>query len=140
MRSMLKAFYAKPLIIYLAVMLLSLSTLAGPAEAMFLPAGPHQNLSAANPVSAARTADLARIQTALESKIIQQKLMDYGLSPGETMARLNNLSDEQVHQLAAHTDAIEPGGDAVGLMVSVIILALLVVLLIFLVEGRIHIK
>lgn len=140
MRSMLTAFYARPLIIYLAVMLVSLSTLAGPAEAMFVPSAPHQNLSAANSVSPARIADLARIQTSLESKIIQQKLMDYGLSPGETMVRLNNLSDEQIHQLAAHTDAIEAGGDAVGFAVSLVILAILVVLLIFLVEGRIHIK
>ncbi len=140
MRSMLRAFYTKPLVIYLAVALVSLSTLAGPAEAMFVPAAPHQDLPAANPVSAARTTDLARIQTALESKIIQQKLMDYGLSPEETMVRLNSLSDEQIHQLAAHTDAIEAGGDGVGLLVGVVILALLIVLLIFLVEGRIQIK
>lgn len=140
MGSMLTAFYTRPLVIYLALALVSLSTLAGPAEAMFLPAAPHQNPPATNPQTEARAADLAGIQTALESKIIQQKLTDYGLSPGETMARLNNLSDDQIHELASHTDAIEAGGDPVGSLASVVVLALLIVLLIFLVQGRIQVR
>ena len=35
----------------------------------------------------------SRSSTALESKVIRQKLLDYGLSYEETMARLNTLSD-----------------------------------------------
>lgn len=140
MRSMLTAFYTKPLVIYLAVALVSLSALAGPAEAMFIPSVNHNNSSHTDSASPSRIADLARIQTALESKIIQQKLMDYGLSPEETMVRLNKLSDEQVHQLAAHTDAIDAGGHGAGFAAGLVILALLVVLLILLLEGRIQIK
>ena len=37
MKTMLNAFYTKPLIIYLSTALLALSTFAGPAEAMFVP-------------------------------------------------------------------------------------------------------
>jgi cytochrome c553 len=139
MKSMLTAFYTKPLVIYLAVMLMAVSTMAGPAEAMFLPSSPQQN-SSADAASAARTADMTRVRAALESKIIQQKLMDYGLSPEETTARLNTLSDEQIHELAAHTDALEAGGDPLGFLVGVVVLALLVVLLIFLIQGRIQIR
>ena len=140
MKTMLKTFYAKPLAIYLAVALLAITTFAGPAEAMFVPATPHQNATDAAAVSGGRTADLARIQAALESKIVQQKLMDYGLSPEETMARVNKLSDEQINQFATHTDSLQAGGDATGLLVSLLVVAILVVLLIYLLQGRIVIR
>ncbi len=91
MKTMLKAFYTIPLVIYLVVALLAISTFAGPAEAMFVPAAPHQNMTEVTAVSEGRDADIAKIQKAFESKILQQKLMDYGLSPEETMARVNKL-------------------------------------------------
>jgi len=140
MKSMRKAFYAKPLAIYLAIALLAIPTFAGPAEAMFVPAAHHQDMTETAAVSAVRASDLAKIQTAFESKILQQKLMDYGLSPEEAMARLNTLSDEQIHQLATHTDSLQAGGDGVDLLISVVILAILVVVLIYLVQGRVVIK
>ncbi|HSA78742.1 MAG TPA: PA2779 family protein, partial [Nitrospirota bacterium] len=74
------------------------------------------------------------------SKLVQQKLRDYGLSPEETMARVNKLSDEQINQLATHTDSLQAGGDPVDLAIGLLILALLVVLLIYLLQGRIVIK
>jgi hypothetical protein len=140
MKSMLKAFYAKPLVIYLVLALLAISTFGGPAEAMFVPAAPHQGPAVAATVSAGRAADLARIQTAMESKIIQQKLTDYGLTPEETMARMSKLSDEQIHQLATHTDSLQPGGDAAGLLVGLVVVALLVVLIIMLLQHKIVIR
>jgi hypothetical protein len=140
MKTMLRAFYAKPLIVYLAVALLAITTFAGPAEAMFVTSAPHQNAAAPTAESADRAADLARIQAALESKIVQQKLMDYGLSPEETMARINKLSDEQINQFATNTDALQAGGDAVSLLIGLMIVACLVVLLVYLLEGRVVIK
>jgi len=140
MKSVIKAFYTKPLAIYLIISLLAISTFAGPAEAMFFPAAPHVVSDSPMPAAANRTADLAKIQTALESKIVQQTLLDYGLSPEETMVRVNKLSDDQVHQLATHADSIQAGGDAVGFVIGILIVALLVVILIYLVQGRIVIK
>jgi hypothetical protein len=84
--------------------------------------------------------DLARVQTALESKIVQQTLQDYGLSPEETMSRVNKLSDEQIHQLASRTDSLQAGGDRGGLVITVLVIAILVVLLIYLLQGRVVIK
>ncbi len=124
MKGMLNAFYTKPLVLYLAVMLIFLSTVAGPAEAMFVPSASQQPI-AAHDFSDSRAADMNKIQTALESKIIQQKLKDYGLSSEETMVRLNKLSNEQIHQLATHTDALQPGGDPAD--VAFILLVLLLV-------------
>ncbi len=135
MKTMLKTFYARPLAVSLIVALLTISSLAAPAEAMFIPAapaGPH--------LSADRAADLARVEAALESKVIRQKLVDYGLSPEEAMARVNALSDQQLHELAAHTDSVQAGGDVGGLFFGLVIVALLAVLLVFLVQGRIEVK
>ena len=140
METMLKTFYAKPLVIYLAAALLALSTFAGPAEAMFVPVAPHQDAAAVPTGSTVRTTDLAKIQKALESKIVQQKLMDYGLSPEETMARVSKLSDEQINQLATHTDSLQAGGDGIDILVTLLVIALLVVLLVFVLQHRVEIK
>jgi len=131
--------FSKLLALYL-VFAMFLLTLPSQGWAMFVPATPHENATGAAAVSGGRTADLARIQAALESKIVQQKLMDYGLSPEETMARVNKLSDEQINQLATHTDSLQAGGDATGLLVSLLVVAILVVLLIYLLQGRIVVR
>jgi len=140
MKDMLDAFYTRPLAVYLIAALLAISAFAGPAEAMFIPAAPQGESSAASPDAAARAADLIKIRSALESKIISQRLLDYGLSPDEAMAKVQTLSNDQVHQLASHADSLQAGGDAVGFVVGVLIVALLVVLLIYLIQGRIQIK
>lgn len=130
MKTILKAFYTKPLVIYLIIALLAISTVVGPADAMFVPAAPHQNMNEATAVSASRMADMAKIQMALESKILRQKLMDYGLSPEETMARLNRLSDEQIHQLAIHTDSLQAGGDGgAGILLFLLLVAIILALI-----------
>lgn len=140
MKRMLGSFYAKPLAVYLTAALLAISTLAGPAEAMFMPAAGNAGAGGPGIPAADRAADLNTIQAALESKALQQKLMDYGFSREEAMAKINSLSDDQVHQLAANADSLQAGGDAVGAVVGLLIIALLVVLLIYLLEGRIEIK
>lgn len=140
MKSMLKASYTKPLIIYLVLALLTLSTFAGPAEAMFISAAPQQHSSVPSALAAGRAADLAMIQSALESKILRQKLMDYGLSPEETMLRVSKLSDEQVHQLATHSDSLQAGGDVGSFLVGLLVIALLVLLIVLLLQGRVEIK
>ncbi len=140
MKSMLNAFYARPLTMYLIASLLAISAFAGPAEAMFIPSAPQGDSAAVATTASARSTDLMKIQTALESTVIRQKLMDYGLSPEEAMARMSMMSDEQIHQLASHTDSLQAGGDAAGFVVGLLIVALLVVLLVYLVQGRVQVK
>jgi cytochrome c553 len=130
MKTLLKTFYAKPLAAYLAVALLAITTFAGPAEAMFVTSAPNQDAAASAAVTGDRAADLVRIQTALESKIVQQKLMDYGLSPEETMARVNKLSDEQINQFATHTGALQAGGDGGGSLVVILLLVILIIIIV----------
>jgi hypothetical protein len=83
---------------------------------------------------------LARIQKSLESKTVRQRLIDYGLTADEAMAKLEGLPDDQVHQLAANADALQAGGDAAGTLAALLLIALLVILLIYLLEGRIEVR
>jgi len=76
----------------------------------------------------------------LESKVVQQKLVDYGLSPEETMARVNKLSDEQINQFATHTGSLQAGGDGGSVIAGLLAVAILVVILVYLQEGRIEVK
>jgi hypothetical protein len=140
MKNMLKTFYAKPLSLYLAAALLAITTFAGPAEAMFVASASDRNAAVPMAASVDRAANLGRIQTALESKIVQQKLMDYGLSPEETMARVNRLSNEQINQLATNMDSLQAGGDGGGFIIGLLVVAILVVVLVYLLQGRIVVK
>lgn len=140
MNTLLKACYAKPLALYLIMALIAISTFAGPAEAMYVSAAPSQGTANPPGGTLGRPADLARIQTALESKIVRQKLLDYGLSPADAMARMNKLSDEQLHVLASRTDSLQAGSDGAELFFGLVIVALLVVVLVFLLQGRIEIR
>jgi hypothetical protein len=137
MKHMITAFYARPLASCLVAALLVISTLAGPAEAMHLPASPE--VPQAAPVSD-RALDVAKIQKILETKELQQRLLDYGLTTEEAAARIDTLSDEQLHRIASNLDSVQAGGDVLGFVLGLAIIALLVVLIIYLLEGRIEIK
>jgi hypothetical protein len=57
------------------------------------------------------------------------------------MAKIDSLTNEQVHQLASNMDSVQAGGDGiVGTVVGLLLIAFLVVLLIYLLEGRIEVK
>jgi hypothetical protein len=128
MKRIRSAFYAKLLAIYLGTALIVVSAFAGPAEAMFVPAAP----PALTTELSGRTADLATIQRALESRALQQRLMDYGLAPGKTMAKINGLSDGQVHRLAANINALQAGGRGIdnGTVIIILLLLLLIIILV----------
>ena len=140
MKHMLTAFFARPLASYLIAALLAISSLAGPAEAMLVPAPSEAYHAGQSAPSPDRAADIAKIQKTLETKELQQRLLDHGLTPEETAARIDKLSDEQLHRLASNLDSVQAGGDPLGFVLGVVIIALLVVLIIYLLEGRIEIK
>jgi hypothetical protein len=68
-------------------------------------------------------------------RVVRQRLLDYGLTTEETIKRLGTLSDEQVHQFAAHMDTVQAGGDVVG---DVIVILLIVVIVIAILEVTGH--
>jgi hypothetical protein len=87
----------------------------------------------------ARVADLERVQSVLESKLVQQRLADVGLTADEVNARVSRLSDAELHQLAMNLDGLLPGGDVgVGFLIAVVIV-LIVIVAIYLSGYRIDI-
>ncbi|MCS7171040.1 MAG: PA2779 family protein [Aquificaceae bacterium] len=86
-----------------------------------------------------REEELAKIQRALESKELQEKLKAYGLTKEEVEKRLSELSDEQVHLLAKASDKVLAGGD-LGLVIGVLLVAILLVVLLKLLNKEIIIR
>ena len=88
-----------------------------------------------------RLEDLRKVQRVLESKIVQQRLEDVGLTADEIPGRLARLSDAQLHQMANQLDALMPGGDGgLGIVVAILVIAILVVILFYLLGHRIEVK
>ncbi|MDY0225191.1 MAG: PA2779 family protein [Desulfomicrobium apsheronum] len=85
-----------------------------------------------------RGADIASIQSALENKVVTQRLADYGLTPEEVDAKLGSLSDEQLHQLAGLSGDV--GGGVLGAVIAVLLVILLVVLILHISDKRIVIS
>ena len=80
-----------------------------------------------------RGSDLGKIQNALETKMIGERLKQIGLIPDEIQKKLSQLSDQQIHQLALQLDELKVGGDAGWTVLGIIIvLAAIAVLVIYL--------
>jgi len=80
----------------------------------------------------ARTADLKTIQTALESKMIRQRLAEFKLSPEQINTRLSQLSDSQIHQTAMQIRSVNPGGDGLDVVVTLLVIGILVLMFMWL--------
>lgn len=93
------------------------------------------------PVSAPafdREADLERLKTHLERKVVAQRLADWGLGPEEIASRLGALSDAQIHQAVVQLDSVQPGGDSgLGVIIGLLVIAILVVVLLQLTGHRV---
>lgn len=84
-----------------------------------------------------RTADMDKIQKVIEMKMVSERLEKFGLTNDEIQSRLNNLSDQQLHKLALQIDDIKVGGDALGVIIALLVIAILVVLLLQLTGHRV---
>ncbi len=116
---MLKKNLLRMLPFYLAFIVVLVSFPAS-GWAMFVPAGQ----------DATRQADLKTVQKTLESTVITQRLMDYGLSPDEALARVNTLSDAQLHQFATKLDSLQAGGHHEDTLIILILALILLVLIV----------
>ena len=80
-----------------------------------------------------REVDELKVRRALENKIVAGRLMGHGLTSDEVSAKLNRMSDEQVHQMASLADKIPAGGDAgLGIVIALLVIVALVLLIVFL--------
>src|SRR3990172_13400159 len=66
-----------------------------------------------------RVEDMARVQSFLENKVVVQKLVDYGVSPAEAMAKVQAMSAQDLHRLASLTDRAAAGADSgIGILIG----------------------
>lgn len=121
---------------YLVVVMSLFASIPTQALAGFLPSSAVVALSDTDTLS-----DLKTIQAVLETKVVQERLHDFGLTLDEVHQRLQQLSPQQIHQMATHLDELQPGGDSgLGIVVSLLVIAILVVVLIQLTGHRIVIR
>jgi len=112
----------------LAVLIVSTTmafTLPGSGWAMLAPA---QVAPAAGGQAYDRAADLKTVQTALESKIVRERLKSLGMNDKEIESRVGKLTDLQMHQLAKDVKTLSPGGGVISLLELVVLVLLILIL------------
>ncbi|MBI5905517.1 MAG: PA2779 family protein [Deltaproteobacteria bacterium] len=88
-----------------------------------------------------RAADIAKVQTFLERKIVAQKLVDYGVSPEEATAKVLSMEGKELHRLAALTDRAASGSDSgADAVVGLAVLLLLILLILWLMNKKVVIR
>lgn len=88
-----------------------------------------------------RAEDMAKVQSFLENKVVVQKLVDYGVSPTEAMAKVKAMSAQDLHRLAALTDRAAEGADsAVGILIGLAILIILIIVIFKLMNKEVVVR
>jgi len=78
---------------------------------------------------AGRAQDMASVQSFLENKIVVQKLVDYGVSPEQALAKVQSMSAQDLHRLASLTEKAAVGADSgVGLIGLLVVIILVLVI------------
>jgi hypothetical protein len=89
---------------------------------------------------AERSGEVKKIQKFLETKMVRERLKDFGFTAEEVQTRLDQMSDQQIHQIARHLDTLEVGGDGLGIVIAILVIAILVIIIVELLGHRIVIK
>jgi len=66
--------------------------------------------------------------------MVNEKLKELGFTQEEIQGRLDQLSDQEIHQVALNLDELKVGGNGLGIVIGILVIAILVVLLIFLLK------
>ena len=84
--------------------------------------------------------DIDKIQHALESKLVQEKLKAYGLTPDEVSGKLSSMTPQQIHMLAQASDDVLAGGDGLGVVIALLIIIILFIVILKLLNKQVIIK
>lgn len=88
----------------------------------------------------ARAVDMATIQRTIETKAVSERLKGFGLTSEAVSARIEALTDEELHEFALQVDELAPGGSATGAIVGILLIVLLIFLILHLTDHKIVIK
>ena len=87
-----------------------------------------------------RQQDTATIKKVIEQKLVKQRLKALGYSEDEVKARLDKLSDNELHRFATQLDALTAGGDALGVLVAILVIVAIIALILFITGKRVVIQ
>ena len=88
-----------------------------------------------------RAEDMAKVQSFLENKVVVQKLVDYGVSPAEAVAKVKEMNAQDLHRLASLTDRAAAGtSDALGFLIGLAILVILVIVIMKLMNKEVIVR
>lgn len=87
-----------------------------------------------------RQQDTATIKKVLEQKLVKQRLKVLGYSEDEVKARLDKLSDNELHRFATQLDTLTAGGDALGVLVAILVIVAIIALILFITGKRVVIQ
>ena len=87
-----------------------------------------------------RASDIEKIQGVLEMKMVGERLRSLGFTEEEINKKLDQLSDNQLHELALQLDELKVGGDgAATAVIIILLLAILAALILYLSGHRIFV-
>jgi hypothetical protein len=87
-----------------------------------------------------RSMDVEKIQKFLETKMVRERLHAFGFSQEEIQTRLNQLTDDQIHQVALQLDELKVAGNGGEVVIIVLLILILVALIIYVTGHRIIVK
>jgi hypothetical protein len=91
--------------------------------------------------STERSSDLQKVQQFIELKMVRERLKQYGLTQEEITAKLDGLSDQQIHQLALKVDDLRVAADeGLGIIVVLLVVVILVIIIIMLLGHTVVVK
>jgi len=118
-------------IIYCIMSLLALWAGCAPSPSFALPVGSYEQ-------GPNRITGREAIDSFLAQELVSEKLSEMGLSKTEIEARLDRLSEEQVHALAVRLERIKAGG--AGWVIGLVGVVLLVGIVLFLLTHDVNIE
>jgi hypothetical protein len=88
-----------------------------------------------------RAADISKVQTVLEQKVVMQKLLDYGVSSEEAMAKVRSMNESDLHRLATLADRAAAGADGgVDFVIGLAVLVILILVILMLMNKRVVVR
>ena len=87
-----------------------------------------------------RQQDTTTIKKVLEQKLVKQRLKVLGYSEDEVKARLDKLSDNELHRFTTQLDALIAGGDALSVLVAILVIIGIIALILYITDKKIVIQ
>jgi len=87
-----------------------------------------------------RSQDLASVQQVLEQKAVKARLAALGYTEEEVSAKLSAVDDSELHSLASQLNALDAGGDGLGIIIGLLVIVLLVVVILKLSDKTVSIR